>query len=107
MAPRALQFGEGVFFVAGGETTFDRLLPTRLSSKVTTAGRREGADPTAAVTTPDLETDGGDVPLGPILVAERLAAPAAGPRLGIVVEVGLGLTTGLVARRAGRGGCRR
>ena len=74
---------------------------------MTAAGSRKGADFTPAVTTLDLDTDGGDVSLGPILVAERLVASTARPCLGFAVEVGLGLTTGFVARHAGRGGGRR
>lgn len=107
MASRALYFDKGIVLIAGGETPLDCLLPTRLPSEVTTAGSREGADPTPAVTTGDLDADGGNVTFGPILITERLAASAAGPLLGFVVEVGSGLSTGLVARRAGRGGGRR
>ena len=100
-------FDEGIILVAGGEALSDCLLPTRLPSEVTTAGRWKGAYSTPTVTAGDLDTNSGDVSLGPILITERPVASAARPLLRFVVEVGLGLTTSFVARRTGRRGGRR
>lgn len=103
----SLLFEEGIVLVTGSETSLDCLPLTRLPLKVTTTGRPEDTDSTAAVTTGDLETDGSDMTFGPILIAERLVTPATGPLLRFLVEVWLRLMADVVARCAGRSGGRR
>ena len=80
--------------------------PTRIPSEVATTGGPEGTDPTPAVTTSDLETDGSDMSLGPVLIAERFVASATRPSLGLFVEVRLRLTADVGAGRAGQRGGR-
>ena len=103
----SLLFEEGIVLVTGKETSLDCLPLTRVPLEVATTGKLEGTDPTAAVTTGDLETDGSDMPLGPVLIAERPVAPTTRPLLRFLVEVGLRLTADVVARCAGRRGGRR
>jgi hypothetical protein len=69
---------------------------------VATTGKLEGTDPTPAVTTGDLEADGSDMSLGPVLIAERLVAPATRPSLSFLIEAGLRLAADVVARCASR-----
>jgi len=64
---------------------------------VATARIFERADPAPAVTTGNFQAHGGNVSLGPILIAERLVAASAGPLLRFLVEVGLRLTANVGA----------
>lgn len=96
-----------MLFVAGSVTSFDCSSPTRLPLKVAATRMPERADLTQAVTTSDLEAHGGDVSIGPVLIAELLPASTTSPLLGLLVEVGLRLAADVVVRCADRGGGRR
>lgn len=97
-------FKEGIFLGAGGVTSFDCLPLTTLASEVAATRRLECTDPTPAIAAGDFATHGGDMPLGPILIAKRLIASPTRPLLRLLVEAWPRLTADVGAHCTDRGG---